>query len=269
MMTKKDLDLLSPAAAGRLLLIAKGKRGIVCKNCGSTEHYLLKTKDQHQCKVCRFRTTLKSGTAMQHSKLSAKQWLVACWYLSKQGKSVSGLRLQELLEVKTYRSAHLLLVKIRNVMSRAQINAIGSELDKFNKICAKLSIRGTFGEPRNCLIANFADEWGRYRIHLIASDDVGKYQPEKNSARSKARSHPWSEDYVNSVPELAMEDTTGWMRKHLSNLQRSLNGIHNGVSEKYRQLHFDEFSYRTNLRMAKQDVFETLLNDILSGCWFA
>jgi hypothetical protein len=260
---------LSNSDANRLALICKEKTGIVCKNCGSTKHYRLKTKDQHQCKVCRFRTTVKSGTAMQHSKITVKQWLIACWYLSKQGKSVSGLRLQEILELKSYRSVHLLLMKIRNVMSRVQIKAIGSELDKFNKICTKLSIRGTYGEAKDCLIANYADESGNFNIHIVSVDDIGKYQPQKNSAKSKARTHSWSLDTVNSVPFIKLENTGYWIRKHLGNLERSLNGIHNGVSEKYRQLYFDEFAYRTNLRMAKRNVFECLLNDLLCGYWFS
>jgi hypothetical protein len=268
-MNFQEIESLTPATASRIALIAKDKNGLVCKKCGSTEHYLLKTKDQHQCKVCRFRTTVKSGTAMQHSKLSVKQWLIACWYLSKQAKSVSGVRLQELLDMKNYRSIHLLLVKIRNVMSKSQIRTVGEELDKFYKISLKLSIRGTFGEPTECMIANYPDESGRYRIHLIAMEDLQKHQPQKNAAKGKARSHPWKLEDFNSLPVIELGDASGWFKKHISNLQRSLNGVHNGVTIPYRQLHFDEFSYRTNLRMAKKNVFECLLNDILSGNWFA
>jgi hypothetical protein len=258
---------LTESEANRIALLGKEKNGIICKKCGSTEHYRLNTKDQHQCKVCRFRTTVKSGTAMQHSKISVKQWLIACWYLSKQGKGVSGLRLVELLELKTYKSVHLLLMKIRNVMSIKQIQIIGNELDKFNKICIQLSIRGTQGTAKDCLIANYKDSAGNFRIQLISSEDLGRHQPQKNASNGKARSHPWQLHTVEFLPTLEEGQMNGWVKKHLANLERNLNGIHNGVSEKYRQLYFDEFAYRTNLRMARQNVFECLLNDLLSTLW--
>ncbi|NRA11856.1 MAG: transposase, partial [Crocinitomicaceae bacterium] len=32
------------------------KEGVICKKCGSSSHYWLKSKDQWQCKTCDFRT---------------------------------------------------------------------------------------------------------------------------------------------------------------------------------------------------------------------
>jgi len=50
------------------------KQGIICKNCSNTRHYWIKNKWQWQCSQCRFRTTLRSGTLMQSSKLSFHKW---------------------------------------------------------------------------------------------------------------------------------------------------------------------------------------------------
>jgi len=36
--------------------------GVVCPKCGNKEHYWKKDKEQYECKSCKTRTTLKSGT---------------------------------------------------------------------------------------------------------------------------------------------------------------------------------------------------------------
>ena len=45
------------------------KEGVFCKKCGCSDHYWLQNKWQWECKGCKFRTTLRSGTLMEASKL--------------------------------------------------------------------------------------------------------------------------------------------------------------------------------------------------------
>ncbi|MFT7592186.1 MAG: hypothetical protein ACI9UJ_002115, partial [bacterium] len=51
--------------------------GIVCKRCNGCKHYWLKAKWQWQCAGCEFRTTLRSGTMMEHGKLPFRKWYLA------------------------------------------------------------------------------------------------------------------------------------------------------------------------------------------------
>jgi hypothetical protein len=44
-------------------------QGVICEKFSQTEHYWLKSKWQWQCENCSFRTTLRSGTIMEHSNL--------------------------------------------------------------------------------------------------------------------------------------------------------------------------------------------------------
>lgn len=59
-------------ACRRHLRKQRGEIEITCKKCGGTNHYWLGSKNMWQCKNndCRFRTSLKSGTVMENSKLS-------------------------------------------------------------------------------------------------------------------------------------------------------------------------------------------------------
>ena len=47
----------------------RDKIGLTCK-CGSTEHFWIKSRLSYECKICRSRTSLKSGTIMENSNLS-------------------------------------------------------------------------------------------------------------------------------------------------------------------------------------------------------
>lgn len=48
----------------------RDKVGILCKRCGHTKHYWIKSQWSYECKQCRSRTSLRSGTIMQSSNLS-------------------------------------------------------------------------------------------------------------------------------------------------------------------------------------------------------
>src|ERR1700719_3664625 len=65
------------------------KKGIVCKKCGSHHHYWLASKFQFQCKSCRFRTTLRSGTVLEGSKLPYSYFFIAVHLLLKNDNILS------------------------------------------------------------------------------------------------------------------------------------------------------------------------------------
>lgn len=92
--------------------------GIVCKKCGNTDHYWLKGKSQWGCKKCRFRTTLRSGTVMENSKLPFHYWFIAMHLLTATKKSFSALELQRQLNHKRYQPIWEMLHKLRSVMGQ-------------------------------------------------------------------------------------------------------------------------------------------------------
>ena len=59
----------------KLLQEKREKEGVVCKSCGSTHHYWIKSINYRQCKECRFHTSLKSGDYMENSKLPVRALL--------------------------------------------------------------------------------------------------------------------------------------------------------------------------------------------------
>ncbi|ALU26529.1 IS1595 family transposase [Myroides odoratimimus] len=97
----------------------RDKVGVVCKKCGCKEHYWLSTINYYKCKECGFRTSLKSGTVMENSKLPFKYWYMAFMFVTSTKKSFSSLEMQRQLNHKYYEPIWSMMHKIRRVMNKA------------------------------------------------------------------------------------------------------------------------------------------------------
>ena len=94
------------------------KEGVICKKCGSSSHYWLKSKDQWQCKTCDFRTTLKSGSIMEGSKVDFHTWYKAMAFMTFSKKTNSASELQRQLNHPKYDTIWRLMHKIRSAIGK-------------------------------------------------------------------------------------------------------------------------------------------------------
>jgi len=76
--------------------------GVICKKCGCKNQSWRKGIEQYECKDCKFRTTLRSGTVMEASKLPFHYWLSTMAFLTATKKSISASELQRQLGHKRY-----------------------------------------------------------------------------------------------------------------------------------------------------------------------
>ena len=74
---KKDMNLINfiesfpdEASCRKKFKEIRDKEGVTCRKCRGKDNYWQATIEQYQCKACKTRTTLRSGTVMQASKLS-------------------------------------------------------------------------------------------------------------------------------------------------------------------------------------------------------
>ncbi|MDI1234636.1 MAG: IS1595 family transposase, partial [bacterium] len=73
----------------------RDKEGVICRECNHTEHYWIKSRWSYECKNCRSRTSLKSGTIMQSSNLSFLVWYKTIFLLSATKKGFSSKEIQK------------------------------------------------------------------------------------------------------------------------------------------------------------------------------
>lgn len=143
------------------------KQGVVCKRCQHKEHYWLSTRDQYQCKKCKFRTTLRSGTLLHGSQLPYYYWYFGMMMLTSTKKSFSALEVQRQLDHLYYEPIWYMLHKIRHAMGNR---------DDMYTLCNEIELDEGFFE----IVPN---KENRDRITLELKENDGKYKRGKGSQK--------------------------------------------------------------------------------------
>jgi len=91
--------------------------GFVCPGCESMSAWGLETKRwTYECLACGRQTSVTAGTVMHGSKVPLKTWFLAAHFLSTHSNGMSALQLQSKLDLGSYKTAWLLLHKLRRAM---------------------------------------------------------------------------------------------------------------------------------------------------------
>jgi hypothetical protein len=94
----------------------RDKIGVSCKMCSHKEHFWIKSQWSYECKKCRSRTSLRSGTIMQSSNLSFMTWYKTMFLLTATKKGFSSKEIQRQLGLKRYEPVWAMVHKLRKAM---------------------------------------------------------------------------------------------------------------------------------------------------------
>lgn len=95
------------------------ERGIKCEKCGcQTKHYWLQDQKRFKCSKCKTKSSYKSGTLMENSKLTIQQWFMILHLMTSTKKTFSALEMQRQLGVKRYEPVWYAMHKIRATMGK-------------------------------------------------------------------------------------------------------------------------------------------------------
>lgn len=272
--------------------LQREREGIICKKCQSKEHYWLKGKKQWQCKQCKFRTTLRSGTVMEHSKLDLHIWYSAMALICFTKKGISCNELQRQLNLPRYESVLRMYHVIRTGMGKRDDmyrlkgmleldeGYFKIETNDFEKSKTKAGRGST--DVRNVLVVaestplededgNQSKHCGYYKMKVMQThqaDEVTQkvkdiIESESIIFSDKSTSYVNIKDIVEThYTELSGEETTKttlrWVHIAISNAKRQFNGIYQKISLKYLQLYLDEFCYKLNRRYFGKMLFNRL-----------
>lgn len=92
--------------------------GVKCKKCGCENHYWKKDKEAFECKKCKFRTSLRSGTVMENSNLPFRHWFLAMHLMTSMKQNLSALEMQKQIGHKRYEPIWEMAHKLRIVMGK-------------------------------------------------------------------------------------------------------------------------------------------------------
>jgi len=279
------------------------QEGITCKRCGSPKHYWLKAKYQWQCSHCGFRTTIRSGTIMEHSNLPIRKWYLAMAFMSYSKKGISATELQRQIGHKRYEPIWFMMHKIRNAMGQRDNLYRLEDMIEFDEgyfateTCKKdkENLKRGRGSQKQTNVSVMAEstpledlETGKtskhcryFKMKVLEghfSEEINQVIENNIDEKSivfsdKSTSYIDIADYVDvHIMEKSSLETTvntlRWVHIAISNAKRTLLGIYHKIKGKYLQLYLDEFCYKLNRRYFGERLFDRLTIAIASSNWY-
>jgi Zn ribbon nucleic-acid-binding protein len=105
------------AACARHLFEKRWPNGFVCPKCQSAKAWALDSKPfTYECAACGRQTSVTAGTVFHRSHLSLLTWFLAIYAIASPSNGISALQLQAQLGLGSYKTAWLMLQKLRRAM---------------------------------------------------------------------------------------------------------------------------------------------------------
>lgn len=148
--------------------------GFICPRCGTYGGWSAKS-GKIVCSGCRFGTTVTAGTIFQDSHQPLTTWFRAMWWMTNQKTGLSGLGLQRLLGLGSYRTAWMMLHKLRSAMVRPGRDRLSGTVEVDESYVGRLEegVRGRQTEKKSIIVvAAQEDGAGIGRIRMSQVDDA-------------------------------------------------------------------------------------------------
>lgn len=278
----------------------RDKIDVVCQRCGCKNHYWIKSRWSYECKSCRSRTSLRSGTIMQGSNLSFLIWYRAMFLMSATKKGFSAKEMQRQLGLKRYEPVWALVHKLRKAMGNrdARYTLEGMiefdegyftvESSQVEQAKAKPG-RGAAGKKNVVVMAEStpvenletgskSNQVRYFKAKVLdthSAQEINQTVEENLDDKTivfsdKSTSYVDIADYVEMhVTEKSSKESTQqtlkWVHIFISNAKRNLLGNYHKIKGKYLQLYLDEFVYKLNRRYFGDKLFDRVVIASITG----
>ncbi len=279
--------------------LERDKIGLTCK-CGSTEHFWIKSRLSYECKKCRSRTSLKSGTIMENSNLSFLIWYKTMFLMSVTKKGFSAKEIQKQLGLKRYEPVWAMVHKLRKAMGNRDAKYTLEGMIEFDE--AYFTVESSEIEQEKGIRGKGAV--GKQNVAMMAEStplediDSGKKEKQVRFFKAKVLNGHNGEEINETIKESidnqsivftdksasyvdiadfielhimeksskeTTEETLKWVHIAISNAKRNLLGNYHKIKRKYLQLYLNEFIYKLNRRYFGDRLFERLIIANITG----
>jgi transposase-like protein len=253
--------------------------GFHCPRCRGTRSHRLGRPHLEQCASCRYQVSATAGTVFHGTRVPLRTWFWAIFFVARHKKSISALQFQRDAGLGSYKTAWLLLHKLRSTLSLRQDELLTGlvEVDESFVGGRKVPGPGGRGALHKTIVAlaveHRGEHAGRARLQVIprvthpeilaflhshidpeaqiATDGLQVYRilPEAGFRHRRHIQGP-RERAVQILP---------WVHRVAGNLKTWLRGTFHGVSGKHLQRYLDEFAFRLEHRWHEHTLFEHVL----------
>jgi hypothetical protein len=278
-----DRRFTDEAACARSLAKLRWPDGFVCPGCGVCKGWELETKPfTWECAGCHRQTSVTAGTVMHRSKLPLRTWFEAIHLLTSHSNGISAEQAQAQLGIGSYKTAWLLLHKLRRAMvdpDRCLLMGL-VEVDE-----TEVPLRSKHDPIANHGIANVGIVQIIGAVEIDEDERPHRVRLEPLEARTGANVRAFVERSVDvgaavvsdgfagyrklsehrthvamTVGAMAAHVLLPWVHRAFSNLKRWFMGTLHGVRRPHLRRYLDEFTFRWNRRRHTKTAFDTLLS---------
>jgi hypothetical protein len=242
--------------------------GVPCKNCLHKEQRWDNRKNLWHCKNCGFRTTLRSGTVLQHTKMPFKIWFQVVAFMISTKKGYSAKEVQRLTNHSRYEPIWYMMHKIRKQMGinvmyfDAFEHLISGEIDNIKEgkktIAKEIQIETLTVDRSNMETTH--QKIKTLRMKVIKSDSQ---KTDSNNIKNAG----YSLESQNSDRKKSPKTSSRFAYKCLENAHRIIYGIHHLVESDYLQNYLDEFCFKFNRKERQQYIHDELWQYLLVPEW--
>lgn len=280
------------------------KEGVVCSKCGNTTHYWKKKREQWECKKCRHRTTLKSGTVMHHSKLPFQYWFIAMHLITSTKKTFSAKEIQRQLGHKRYEPIWAMMHKIRLVMGMRDAKyKLSEEVELDDGFFKTIMAQRDKSEPLKR--GRGSQQQTKVLVSIESKDAKDDYNPKKHGKKKKVKfikmkvmNSLKKDDTTQLIEEMVEKGTTiiadksnsyngldvdytivsqvvkkedinkvlPWVHTAISNAKRMFLDVHHRIDDDFLQSYLNEFCFKFNRRYF-DNLFDRLMVAAVSNKW--
>lgn len=254
----------------------------MCPACAGVKGWELKAKRfTWECAACGRQTSVTAGTVMHRSHVPLRLWFMAAHIVTSHSNGISALQLQAQLGLGSYKTAWLLLHKLRRAMVAPDrslledlVEADETEIPFRTKDDPPAGGQGRspVGKMRVAGAVELSPDGDPRRIRLAPIEDfsAASLRPFLASVAApgaRVITDGWSgyaglPDHVHVpkvVGKMAAHVVLPWTHRVFANLKRWALGVYHGLRRAHLRRYLDEFVFRWNRRRHTAAAFDTLL----------
>ena len=284
-MSLQQFEALFPDedACARHLVKLRWGAGFVCPVCGGTKGWELKgDRCVRECADCGRQTSATAGTVMHRTHLPLKTWFLAAHIVATHSNGISALQLQAQLGIGSYKSAWLLLQKLRRAMvdpDRSFLQGIVEVDEASMPFRESGAAEGKSGPGRSAqgriLLAGAVELSENKEPRRIRLNEINDYSGGSlrgfiadvvepgalviTDGWSGYHTLPGNPHETRVVGGRKAHEVLEWTHRVISNLKRWAMGVYHGLRRKHFQRYLDEFVFRWNRRRHRATSFDSLL----------
>src|SRR5256885_12594592 len=255
------------AACAEWLLERRWGSGFACPACGHDGYWRLGRKVLTlQCRACRRETSVPGGTVMHRSHLPLKVWFTAAWLVATHRNGMSARQLWLQLGLGSYKTAWLLLRKLRRAMVDPRREPLAGlvEVDEtslsFRTKDDPVTAKPGRSHEGKLLVAGAVEIVGKGpgRVRLAVIGDysaatLAAFVAGNVAAGSTVVSDGWSgyatltdvKHDPRVIGDAPAHLVLPWTHRVFANAKRWALGVYHGLRRQHLQTYLDEFVFRS------------------------